>query len=432
MSEFKYDIGIVGIGRVGLPLALSLRRVGFRVLGFDRDPALLAALDAGRMPFEEPGCDELLTEHGLDTTSDLARVAEARTIIITVGTPVQQHLEADLDHITQALGSMVPHLRAGHAILLRSTVAPGTCLYIRRLLERDTGLAVPDEIALAYCPERLAEGFALRELRELPQIIGSWDAASAARAREIFGRLTDELLESDVQSAELAKLFDNVYRYVEFALANQFTVVAARNGAEIHEVLRLANRNYPRGGIKRPGFTAGTCLRKDFAMLSDGTGELDLFTAAWRANEYMPRYLVEMALERTDLHDRVVAVLGGAFKRDTDDVRDSLTPKLLRRIAREVPRELRLHDPHLSMEMDLEGVPNRPLQPTLRGADVVFIAVDHSAFARDIEQIAAALEPGVLVIDLWNVAGLDRVIYRAADLAFALDRSLRAAAGSGR
>src|SRR5688500_15882522 len=273
MSEFQYDVGVVGIGRVGLPLALSLRRAGLRVLGFDRDPALLACLASGRMPFEEPGCEELLTEHGLETTTDLARITQTRTIIITVGTPVQQHLEADLDHITGALSAMVPHLRPGHAILLRSTVATGTCLYVRRLLERDTGLSVPGELALAYCPERLAEGFALRELRELPQIIGAWDPDSAERGREIFSRLTGEILESDVASAELAKLFDNVYRYVEFALANQFAVVAERNGAEIYEVLRLANRNYPRGGIKRPGFTAGTCLRKDFAMLSDGTGE---------------------------------------------------------------------------------------------------------------------------------------------------------------
>ena len=219
---------------------------------------------------------------------------------------------------------------AGHLLCLRSTVAPGTTRFVHKWIERHTRLRVGKEIFLAFCPERIAEGRAYEELHTLPQIIGAEDDESHRRAAELFAHLAPEILPSSYVTAELVKLFNNILRYVHFALANQFAMIADEFGANIYETRRLANYKYPRSFLAAPGMTAGTCLRKDFGMINEWSPYPDMLLSAWKVNEYVPAFLVDHLLQRTEIHDTVVAILGFSFKAETDDVRDSLAAVALR------------------------------------------------------------------------------------------------------
>ena len=408
-----YDVCIVGTGRVGLPLGLSFLEVGLRSVGVDVDPRLRETVNGGAMPFHEPGYDALVASRRFVVHADAATVREADAVVVTVGTPLHNHIETDLRQIQRVLESVGPHLRPGHLLCLRSTVAPGTTAFVRRWLERNTTLRVGDTLALAFCPERIAEGKAYEEIRTLPQIIGTEDALSRERARALFAPLAPELLETDYVSAELVKLFNNITRYVHFALANQFALIADTHGANIHEIRRMANLRYPRNQFAAPGLTAGTCLRKDFGMINEWSPYPDLLLSAWKMNEYMPAFLVQHLRQRTPLHDRRVAMLGFSFKADTDDVRDSLAPKLMRYIERETPLSLRVHDPHLSSPLpESGGVENTPLEAALADVDCVFVATNHSGFDVALQRLALT-RPDAWIADIWNVAGIDQMFYQA-------------------
>ena len=328
--EFEYEICVVGTGRVGLPLALSFIEVGAQVTGLDVDEALRESVNAGEMPFAEPGYETLVASRQLEISNDPAIASKSGALIVTVGTPLHNHIETDLSQIRSVLETLGPNLRAGQLLCLRSTVAPGTTQFVSRWIDRNTSLKVGEDISLAFCPERIAEGKAYEELRTLPQIVGTEDEKSADRAAALFAKLAPEIMHTDYVSAELVKLFNNIARYIHFAVANQFALIADTFGADIYEIRELANHRYPRSSIATPGLTAGTCLRKDFGMINEWSPYPDLLLSAWKMNEYIPAFLVQHLKQRTEITDKVVTVLGYSFKKDTDDVRDSLAPKLVR------------------------------------------------------------------------------------------------------
>ncbi len=415
-NSFSHNVCVVGTGRVGLPLALSMIEVGLSVVGLDTDEVLREQVNAGVMPFKEPFYEELIARKSLQVTGDSSIIADCRDIVITVGTPLHTHIETDLNQIKSVLSSISPWLRKGHLICLRSTVAPGTTVFVKKWLERNTEFTIGEDLFLTFCPERIAEGKAYEELRTLAQIIGSADAKSGQRAASIFSRLAPELFHTDYVSAELVKLFNNISRYVHFAMANQFALIADTFDANIYEIRRMANHNYPRSHLAMPGFTAGTCLRKDFGMINEWSPYPDMMLAAWKMNEFIPAFLVTHLKKRFDIHDRNVAVLGYTFKKDTDDTRDSLAPKLMRYIERELPREVRLSDLHLpSPTFTDEGrsFNNYSVVDAFDKVDCVFVATNHSAYKADLEFLAET-NPQAWVVDIWNVANVDRIFYQAA------------------
>jgi UDP-N-acetyl-D-mannosaminuronic acid dehydrogenase len=416
---FEYDVCIIGTGRVGLPLGLSFLDVGRSVVGFDVDPATREMVNSGQMPFKEPGYDALVARKAFMVHGTPEVVSSARAVVITVGTPLHTHIETDLSQIQKVLTGVLPHLRTGQLICLRSTVAPGTTTFVRKFIERHTELKVGTDVLLAFCPERIAEGKAYEELRTLPQIVGVEDDASREAAIELFSHLAPEVMPTNQYvSAELVKLFNNIARYVHFAVANQFALVADTFGANIYEIRHLANHNYPRSFIAAPGFTAGTCLRKDFGMINEWSPYPDMLLSAWKMNEYIPNFLVKHLGQRTELHDRTVAVLGFTFKKDTDDTRDSLAPKLYRYIQRELPTVVRVTDHHLPPlieDAQTGPVRNWPVDQALEGADCVFVATNHTGYDAALRRLAEQ-RPGAWVADLWNVGGIDKVFYRAGEL----------------
>jgi UDP-N-acetyl-D-mannosaminuronic acid dehydrogenase len=371
------------------------------------------------MPFHEPGYDALIESRRFVVHADPAVVSRSRAIVVTVGTPLHNHIETDLRQIQRVLESVAPHLRRGHLLCLRSTVAPGTTQFVRRWLERHTSFTIGRDLLLAFCPERIAEGKAFEEIHSLPQIVGAEDAESQEAAAALFGRLAPEIMRTSYVSAELVKLFNNIARYVHFALANQFALIADTYGANIHEIRRMANHHYPRNHIAAPGLTAGTCLRKDFGMINEWSPYPDLLLSAWKMNEYIPAFLVQHLRQRTPLQDRRVAMLGYSFKADTDDVRDSLAPKLYRYLERETPREIRVTDGHLPDPTPAESATpplrNWPLDEALVDVDCVFVATNHSEYGPALARLALT-RPQAWVADIWNVGGIDQIFYQAGAL----------------
>ena len=407
-------ISVIGIGRVGLPLALCFADAGYRVLGIDNDPAVLESLRAGRMPFDEAGTQPLLDRaiaSGRWELSDhAADAARATDIVITIGTPSFSHIESDLRGIRDVVDDLLPLLQPGHGLILRSTIAPGTTEFVAGYLEKRRGLRSGEDVFVAHAPERIAAGRFLDEIGTLPCIVGGVGDASTERAAEVFGVFGAPIVRTTPVQAELAKIWTNILRYATFALPNLLMMDCERHEANVFEVIDLINHDYPRGGIAMPGMTAGTCLRKDFAFSEERSNAPGMLLAVSRVNEAVPLFLVEGVKRRLGtVANRKVAVLGLTFKRDTDDERDSLSPKLIRLLERELA-DVAVADPHASS-------PTQPLADVLDGAEVVIVATNHSEFEGPslLREIVARAGGDCLVVDPWNAIGAAQVFAYAGE-----------------
>jgi UDP-N-acetyl-D-mannosaminuronic acid dehydrogenase len=408
------DVSIVGLGRVGLPLALSFADKGLNVLGVDKDADLLASVGAGTMPFAETGADDLLARvHAsgrLELTDRVPDAARADSIVLTLGTPSFSHIEIDMRDIRSVLDDLLPVLRPGHQIVLRSTIAPGTTEFVAGYLERRRGLKAGDDVFVSHAPERIAAGRFLAEIDTLPCIVGGVGDASTDRAAQLFEVLGAPIVRTSPVQAELAKIWTNILRYTTFALPNLLMMDCEQHGANVFEVIDLINRDYPRGGIAMPGLTAGTCLRKDFAFSEERSHAPGMLLAVSRVNESVPLFLVEGMKRRLgSLAGRKVAVLGLAFKRDTDDERDSLAHKLIRLLERELA-DVVAHDPHVRSV-------NATFEEAVSGAEVVVVATNHSAFSGALRAIGDAAAADSLIVDPWNTFGAAQVFAYASELA---------------
>lgn len=405
---------VVGIGRVGLPLALVLVKESFKVIGIDVSPDRLAAINKGELPFVEEGAYSLLRKYlnkGFVATheSKLPKILpKTSAVILTLGTPMNDNFSPDVTQITGFLDKFSSCFKKGQLLVLRSTITPGTTEYIARFLQEKYKLVVGKDIYLAYCPERIAEGKAIEELYEIPQIIGTVDHYSGKVAAKIFGKLTNKILFTDSRSAELAKLYCNMYRYIDFAIGNEFMLIADSHNRDIYEILRLVNSDYKRGGLKGPGLTAGPCLVKDGFFLLDKSPYLDLVAAAWRLNENIPGFLLKRIKETMrKLEGKKVALLGLTFKKDIDDLRYSLSLKLQNYLLTEGARVLS-HDPFVA---------STPLKEAIKGADIIIVAVNHSEFnklsLKDVKEVASK---NCMVCDIWNVFGTGKILFRLKDI----------------
>jgi UDP-N-acetyl-D-mannosaminuronic acid dehydrogenase len=411
------NVAVVGLGRVGLPLALSFADRGLDVIGVEREQAVLEQVAAGRMPYRETGTQELLErvlESGrLQTTRTVQDAAGADHIVLTLGTPAHVHIEIDMSQIKQVVDDLLPVLREGQSLILRSTVAPGTTDWVAGYIEQRRGFRVGEDLFVAHVPERIAANHFLEEIATLPCIVGGVGDRSGAKAAELFEVFGAEIVQTTPVQAELAKIWTNILRYTQFALPNLLMMEADQYDANVFEVIDLINRDYPRGGIANPGLTAGACLRKDFTFSEERSSAPGMLLAVSRVHETVPLFLVKGLKSRLgDLRDRKVAVLGLTFKRDSDDLRDSLAFKLVRLLERELAHVAR-HDPHVSAGSD-------PLDAALDGAEAVVIATNHSAF----EDVLARLPDGVLLVDPWNATGAGRVFATVRERAAVTNRGL--------
>lgn len=387
------DVAIVGgCGRAGLPLGLAFADRGLKVALYDIDKEAVAAVSDGRMPFREEGADKVLTRVRADgrvhAGTDPAVLREADSVIVVIGTPVDEHMNPDIPAVSQAIDELATHLVDGQLLVLRSTVYPGVTSKVANLLHA-RGL----EIDVAFCPERIAEGKALTELFDLPQIISGTTEQSVARATKLFRNLVSEVVELDPEEAELAKLFTNAWRYIRFAAANQFYMIANDFDLDFEKIRAALAHDYPRAAdMPRAGFAAGPCLFKDTAQLAAfNNNNFQLGQASMMTNEGLPLYVVSRLERRFNLSDITVGILGMAFKRGSDDVRSSLSYKL-KRILRFKAKSVLCTDPYVTTDPALV-----PLEEVLRRSDLLIVGAPH----RDYE----SLNVSVPVADVWGVLG---------------------------
>jgi UDP-N-acetyl-D-mannosaminuronic acid dehydrogenase len=415
-SPSTADVAVIGLGRVGLPLALSFADRGLSVIGIDNDPARLGSVREGAMPFQETGAQELLDrvrgDGRLSLSERVVEAAKAKHIVITLGTPSFSHIEIDMRDIRSALDDLLGALQPGHALTLRSTVAPGTTDFVAGYLAKHRGFEIGEDVYVAHAPERIAAGRFLEEIDSLPCLIGGVGARSGEVVAELFGAFNAPIVQTTPVQAELAKIWANILRYTLFALPNLLMMDCERYGANVFEVIELVNRDYPRGGLAQPGLTAGTCLRKDFAFSEERSNAPGMLLAVSRVNESVPLFLVEGIRRRLgSLSGRKVAVLGLAFKAGTDDERDSLAHKLIRLLERELA-DVVAHDPHVS-------TPTISFDEAVDSAEVIVVATNHSDFCdpRSLATIARRASGDCLVVDPWNCWGAGQVFAYASELA---------------
>jgi UDP-N-acetyl-D-mannosaminuronic acid dehydrogenase len=396
-SKRPLDLVVLGgAGHVGLPLSLAFASTGLSVGVFDTNESALARIASGQMPFMEKGGPELLARilpSGLlEFSSGPDILSRTGTVVVVIGTPIDEFMGPSTFVFERAIEQLAPHVRDGSLVILRSTVYPGTTAYIAQALA-ERGRTVET----AYCPERIAEGNALEEFSSLPQIIGADHQATGDRAEALFRKLTARTIRTSTREAELAKLFTNTWRYMKFAVANQFFMIAHQAGVDYGNVLQAIREDYPRAAdLPGPGFAAGPCLLKDTMQLAAFTSDhFPMGQSAMQVNEGFPAYMVS-ALERRygSLNGRAVGILGMAFKAESDDIRAALSYKLRKLLAWAGARVL-CTDPYV---VDDRLV---PLATVMAEAELLILGVPHRAYqgleiaGRDVVDVWGALGQGI-------------------------------------
>ncbi len=389
---YPNDVDIIGgCGRVGLPLGLAFASRGLRVTLYDINARAVDVVGQGVMPFAEEGADEVLraavADGRLTATTDPASVSEAEHIVVIVGTPVDEHLNPNLAAVPAAIERCIEFLRPGQLLVLRSTVHPGVTALTEKLLARH-GL----DVQVAFCPERIAEGKAMTELFDLPQIVSARSESAQARAEKLFRNLTSQIVPLAPEEAELAKLFTNTWRYIKFAATNQFWMMANDHGLVFARIRHAITYDYPRAAdMPGPGFAAGPCLLKDTMQLAAFTNNnFVLGHAAMLINEGLPLYLVSQLEARYKLSELTVGVLGMAFKGGSDDSRDSLAYKL-RKILLLKAKETLCSDEYIVDDRFL------PAAEVVERSDLLVIGAPHPAYRQ-----LATDKP---LVDIWNITG---------------------------
>ncbi len=392
-KKFEKDVVVIGgCGHVGLPLAIMFASKSLKVVAFDTNTQVVATVNSGSMPFDEPGADDVLKQvlatKSFTASSDRQFVSLAEHVVVVIGTPVDEHLNPDPEAVPNVVMSLLDVLKDGQHLVLRSTIYPGVTKLVEKVIASSG-----KKIDVSFCPERIAEGKAIEELVALPQIISGRTGIAVERAKELFSSLTQNVIVVTPEEAELAKLFTNTWRYIKFAAANQLYTIANDFGVDFERVRHAITTDYPRASdMPGAGFAAGPCLFKDTMQLAAfNNNNFTLGHSSMMINEGLPLYLVSRIEKKYDLTKMTVGVLGMAFKAESDDIRSSLSYKL-KRILRFKALEVVCAD---SLVRDDDGLISEI--ELLQKSDLIVIGAPHRRYA--------SLEISKPVIDIWNIRG---------------------------
>jgi UDP-N-acetyl-D-mannosaminuronic acid dehydrogenase len=386
------DLTVVGgAGHVGIPLVLSFAAKGLTVNVNDLNLDSLAALKAGRLPFIEYGAEDLLSkalrDNKLIFTSTPGEISNSGPVVVTIGTPVDEFLNPERHVVLKCIDDLLPHLSDGQLLVLRSTLYPGTTDWVSAHLKRKKR-----NLKVAFCPERIVQGYGIEELSQMPQIVSGTTPQAAAEASALFAIISPEIVALDPIEAEFAKLFGNAYRYIEFAVTNQFYLIAQSAGLDYQRILKAMKYNYPRAkNIPKPGYAAGPCLMKDTMQLTAfARNEFTLGNAAMLVNEGLPLHVISDLRRRYDLGKMTVGLLGMAFKSEIDDVRASLSYKF-KKVLNGFAHEVLTTDPFVTADPDL-----LPLDEVIARSDILILCTPHASYK------SADLK-GKPVVDVWGM-----------------------------
>jgi UDP-N-acetyl-D-mannosaminuronic acid dehydrogenase len=395
MGKFSYDVCVVGgLGHIGLPLGISFAKAGKKVILYDINKDSIDTVSKGKMPFWESGAEELLREtinKTLFVSSSKSVISQSHFIILTLGTPIDEHLNPQYVLFKSFFEEILTLLNDRQHIIIRSTVYPGTTEKIMDLL-RQNG----KNTRVSFCPERIAEGKAIEEIRSLPQIIASFDDDSICEASELFLNLTTQTIPLKPIEAELAKLYTNVWRYLQFAASNQFYQIAVQNNLDFYKIYDAVTRDYSRTkGFAKAGFAAGPCLFKDTMQLAAfANNSFFLGHAAMLINEGLPNFIVQKLKEKHNLKTKVVGILGMAFKGDSDDGRESLSYKLKKVLTIESAQVL-CSDPFVKDDKLVSA------ETLIEKSDIIILGATHSEYKKLKLDFSSKT-----VVDMWNFFGL--------------------------
>jgi UDP-N-acetyl-D-mannosaminuronic acid dehydrogenase len=396
----EITIGVLGLGRVGLPLATVFANEGIRVVGIDINHERLELIKNSKCPFYDPklqdSLEKALRANNLILNAKIDQVTENIDIIfITVGTPTIEN-NIDYSQIYSALNELSRLDLKEKMLIFRSTLPPKTTTdIIVPFLEKNSSLKGGIDFGVAMCPERILEGKAIQELYELPEIIGGINDICNKIVSKIFKILNPEkeILHTSTTGAELAKLFANIFRYTNFALANEFAIWAEKYGEDASDLIQKVNHEYSRSNIPIPGFAGGPCLSKDGLFLDSNSSFSGIISSVWKLNESIPQYIVNKIKEISgNLFNKKIAVLGVAFKAGSDDIRNSPSQKLVE-ILRSTGANVGVHDPHVKDTLSLSEV--------LDSAEILIIATNHKEFLDLKENIIN--NNCKIVYDVWSI-----------------------------
>ena len=323
----EYDVAIIGgLGHIGLPLGILFANKKKNVLLVDSNLEHQEKVMRGEMPFLEYGAEDLLKkalERSLiSITSQAAKIKNAKYIVVCIGTPVDEYLNPKVNQFLDAISIYREYITEKQIVIIRSSVFPGISNQVNQLLGPGMNLS--------FCPERIVQGYAIKEISNLPQIVSGFNEKAINESAKLFEEIAKNIIYTTVTKAELAKLFSNTWRYVQFAATNQFYMISHDLGEDYSDIRNLMMENYPRmTGLPSAGFAAGPCLLKDTMQLANLSRNANFMAqAAMNINERMPEYIIDLIKREHNLSNVKVGILGMAFKANIDDTRDSLSFKL--------------------------------------------------------------------------------------------------------
>ncbi|MFF5140533.1 nucleotide sugar dehydrogenase [Streptomyces sp. NPDC013157] len=390
----SYELAVIGLGYVGLPLAREASLVGLRVAGLDLDPRVVEGLNAGHSHVDDVSDEDVarMRAAGFTAYTDDKCLARAQTVVICVPTPLSEDGGPDLSAVTSAARAVAGRLRRGRLVVLESTTYPGTTEEIVRPLLEESGLRAGEDFALAFSPERIDPGNTTHGLRQTPKVVGGCTPACAAKAAAFYGKLVDTVVQAKgTREAEMAKLLENTYRHVNIALVNELAILCRELHVDVWDAIRCA-------GTKPFGFqpfrpsagVGGHCIPIDPNYLSYKVRsigyEFRFVELAREINAHMPEYVVRRAQDLLNhegraLHGSRVLLLGVTYKPDVADQREAPAVPVAR-LLREREAEIAFHDPFVpAWFVDGEAVPRvTDVMAAVRSHDLTILLQDHSAY----------------------------------------------------
>tara|TARA_B100000989_G_scaffold191598_1_gene144311 strand:- start:12544 stop:13716 length:1173 start_codon:yes stop_codon:yes gene_type:complete len=375
MKKRANKITVVGGGgHIGLPLAIVFANKGFDVLAYDKNINPLNAAKKGKMPFmEKNGNIELkkALKKKLNFSNKIEKFIGQSTIIITVGTPVDEFINPDLSQIKNCIDELLPIIKKGQLIILRSTVSPGTTEWLANYLQKKQ-----KKCDIAFCHERVVQGNTFLEIEKLPQIIAGSSPKATQRASKIFKKISKKIITCKLQEAEFSKLYSNAFRYIQFAIANEFYMLADNIGLDFKKIRKITTDGYPRAdALPSAGFAAGPCLYKDtMQLVSFSHNNFHLGYNSMLINEGLVLYIANKIGKKFNLKNKVIGLLGMSFKAECDDIRSSLSYKLKNKLN-PICKNVICSDPYVKNDSSLQS-----LKSVLKKSDIIIKCIPHKIY----------------------------------------------------
>ncbi len=386
----KRNISIIGgAGHIGFPLGLILGSKGFKVSLIDKNKNNIKKINNGEVPFLEENSKKLLTDmrkkKRIYATDQINEISKSKYVIICISTPITNQLNPNLKPFINFFHQLKKKIKKDQIVIIRSSIYPGICEKVYKIIEKKCK-------NLSYCPERIVQGKSIVELPKLPQLVSGKSKKAILESGKLFKTICKKIIYTEVIEAELIKLFSNAYRYINFAISNQFYMICQNQNLNFFKIRNIMREGYMRNAnIPESGFTAGPCLLKDTMQLSSFYNHrFKLGHAAMSVNEGIPIFIIKKLQKKFDLRKKTVGVLGLTFKAETDDIRDSLSIKLVKLLELKKIKTLQSDEFYKNKK-------NISKNDLVKKSDIIILATPHKAYKR------LKIKKNKTVVDIWGL-----------------------------